>query len=67
MHNGVLLTLEEVIDYYDRGGTGAEGQDPRVSPLQLKSEEKRALLALLRSFTGDNITALAQEAAVAID
>ena len=65
MHNGVLLTLEDVIDYYDRGGTGAEGQDPRISPLHLKPEEKRALLALLRSFTGDNVAILAQEAAVA--
>jgi len=65
MHNGVLLTLEEVIDYYDRGGTGAEGQDPRIAPLQLKPEEKQALLALLRSLTGDNVAALAQEAAIA--
>jgi cytochrome c peroxidase len=67
MHNGVLLTLEEVIDYYDRGGTGAEGQDPRVSPLHLKPEEKRALLALLQSFTGDNVAVLAQESAGAVD
>ena len=35
MHNGGYCSrFEEVIDYYDRGGTGAEGQDPRVSPLQ---------------------------------
>jgi cytochrome c peroxidase len=61
MHNGALLTLEEVIDYYDRGGTGAEGQDPRISPLHLKPEEKRAVLALLRSFTGSNIDLLSQE------
>lgn len=61
MHNGALLTLGEVIDYYDRGGTGAEGQDPRISPLHLTPEEKRALLALLRSFTGDNVEDLAQE------
>ncbi len=60
MHNGALLTLEEVIDYYDRGGTGAEGQDPRISPLHLTSEEKKALLAFLRSLTGDNVKVLAQ-------
>jgi cytochrome c peroxidase len=65
MHSGVLLTLEEVIDYYDRGGTGAEGQDPRISPLHLKPEEKQALLALLRSLTGDNVSELAQEAFLA--
>ncbi len=67
MHNGVLLTLEDVIDYYDRGGTSADGQDPRVSPLHLTPEEKQALLALLRSFTGDNVTVLAKEGDVAKD
>ncbi|MCS6924847.1 MAG: methylamine utilization protein MauG [Candidatus Binatia bacterium] len=61
MHNGVLLTLDEVIDYYDRGGTGAEGQDPRIAPLGLTPEEKRALVAFLHSLTGDNVTTLAQE------
>jgi cytochrome c peroxidase len=61
MHNGALLTLEEVIDYYDRGGTGADGQDPRISPLNLSSQEKQALLALLHSLTGDNVKALAKE------
>jgi len=61
MHNGTLLTLEEVIEYYDRGGTGSEGQDPRVSPLHLTSEEKRALLAFLRSLTGDNVDVLARQ------
>ncbi len=53
MHHGALLTLEEVIDYYDRGGTGADGQDPRVSPLHLSAQEKQGLLAFLRSLTGD--------------
>jgi cytochrome c peroxidase len=61
MHNGVLLTLEEVIDYYDRGGTGAEGQDARITPLHLTPEEKRALLAFLRSLTGDNVDMLVKE------
>ena len=61
MHNGALLTLEEVIDYYDRGGTGSEGQDPKVSPLHLTREEKRALFAFLHSLTGDNVQALAAE------
>jgi len=61
MHNGALLTLEEVIDYYDRGGTKSDGQDPKVSPLGLTQQEKRALLAFLRSLTGDNVEALAKE------
>ena len=61
MHNGILLSLEEVIAYYDRGGTGIEGQDERISPLQLTSTERQALLAFLHSLTGDNVDELAQE------
>ncbi len=61
MHNGVLLTLQEVIEYYDRGGTGVEGQDPRIAPLRLTPDERRALLAFLHSLTGDNVAALAKE------
>jgi cytochrome c peroxidase len=63
MHNGALLTLEEVIDYYDRGGTGHEGQDPKIAPLGLTREEKHALVAFLRSLTGDNVEVLAKEEA----
>jgi len=62
MHNGVLLTLAEVVEYYDRGGTGAEGQDARITRLRLTPEEQRALLAFLRSLTGDNVDTLAKEA-----
>lgn len=62
MHNGVLLTLEEVVEYYDRGGTRAEGQDARITRLRLTPEEQRALLAFLRSLTGDNVDTLAKEA-----
>jgi cytochrome c peroxidase len=61
MHNGVLLTLEEVIDYYDHGGTRVEGQDARIMPLHLLPVEKRALLAFLHSLTGDNVNILARE------
>ena len=64
MHNGALLTLEAVIDYYDQGGTQSEGQDPKVSPLHLTQDEKRALLAFLSSLTGDNVQLLAKESSL---
>ena len=52
MHNGVLDTLEDVIEFYNRGG----GQDdpltpPTLQPLGLTSEEKQALLAFLDSLS----------------
>ena len=34
----------------------------RAQPLHLTPEEKRALLAFLRSLTGDNVDSLAKEA-----
>ena len=61
MHNGVLLTLEAVIDYYDRGGSDGPGQDARITPLHLTAVEKDALLAFLHSLTGDNVEQLAEE------
>lgn len=61
MHNGVLLTLEAVIDYYDRGGSRGPGQDARIAPLHLTAEDKDALLAFLHSLTGDNVERLAKE------
>ena len=61
MHNGVLLTLAEVVNYYDQGGTEAEGQDPKIQPLELTMREKQALIDFLKSLTGDNIQTLARE------
>lgn len=53
MHNGVLNTLEEVIDFFDRGG----GQGNRVlKPLGLSVDEKRYLRTfLIEALTGDAI------------
>jgi cytochrome c peroxidase len=52
MHNGVFGTLDEVIEFYDRGG-GGRGTDLR--PLGLTAEEKKALVAFLLSLSGDEI------------
>lgn len=53
MHNGMLATLEDVIDFYDRGG-GAGGT-AGLEPLSLSGEEKAALIAFLESLSGDEI------------
>ena len=52
MHDGSLATLEDVIDYYDRGGRPNPHLDPEIRPLQLTSEEKRSVAAFLRSLSG---------------
>ncbi len=63
MHNGYFYTLEEVIDFYDRGGVDEEGnstsfpenKSPLIKPLGLSDEEKEDLLAFLEAFSGDEI------------
>jgi len=54
MHNGIFFTLEEVIDFYDRGGgIDAFGtKSPLLKPLGLTKEEKAALRAFLESLSG---------------
>ncbi len=64
MHNGALATLEDVVDFYDRGGVTADGRTtgfPKtkselIKPLGLNKEEKADLLAFLDAFSGEKIT-----------
>ena len=53
MHDGSLGSLEEVIEYYDRGGNRHSHIDPELRPLGLTAAEKRGLVAFLRSLSGD--------------
>lgn len=53
MHDGSMLTLEEIIEFYDQGGGKSPHRDPRLKPLSLSPQEKKDLLAFLRSLTGD--------------
>jgi cytochrome c peroxidase len=56
MHNGLYPTLEEVIDFYDKGGgvgLGIAMEQQTLSPdkLQLTPEEKTALVAFLKGLS----------------
>ncbi|MGQ0683877.1 cytochrome-c peroxidase [Bradyrhizobium sp.] len=53
MHNGVFATLEEVVEFYDRGGGQSQNKPATLKPLNLTAEEKQALVAFLQSLTGD--------------
>ena len=53
MHDGSLGSLEEVIEYYDRGGNRHSQIDPEVRALHLSAQEQRGLIAFLRSLSGD--------------
>jgi cytochrome c peroxidase len=52
MHDGSLATLEDVIEFYSKGGRPNPDLDPEIRPRNFTAEEKRALLAFLRSLSG---------------
>jgi cytochrome c peroxidase len=52
MHDGSLATLDDVIDFYDKGGRASPQLDPEIRPLHLSAEEKAALKAFLASLDG---------------
>ena len=51
MHNGTLATLDDVIDFYDKGG----GAGSELKALNLSASEKKALKAFLLSLSGDQV------------
>ncbi|MFP7300044.1 cytochrome-c peroxidase [Neobacillus niacini] len=57
MRDGSLATLEEVIDYYDRGGDDHPNKSffmqKFMSPLGLSDQEKADLLAFLKTLGGE--------------
>lgn len=58
MHNGRLATLEEVVDFYNRGGeeAGFSGtKDPLMKPLNLTAGEVSDLVEFLKSLTGEPV------------
>lgn len=56
MHDGSLATLEEVIAFYDRGGSPNPYLDKEIKSLNLTVEEKADLLEFLKSLTGPIIS-----------
>ncbi len=55
MHNGMMTTLEAVVDFYNSGGGEAKNKDSRIKPLGLSTGEKSALVAFLNSLSGDDL------------
>ena len=60
MHDGALATLEDVIEFYDRGGgdeetIAEENLDSELFPLGLSDGEKADLLAFMHALTDSTI------------
>lgn len=55
MHNGMLPTLEAVVEFYNRGGGNVDDRDPLLKPLNLSAGEQAALVAFLESLSGSDL------------
>jgi cytochrome c peroxidase len=52
-HDGRFKTLEEVVNFYNKGGVKNPHQDPLIIPLDLTDEEKGDLVAFLHTLNGE--------------
>src|SRR5260370_2431702 len=53
MHDGSLKTLEDVVEYYDKGGTPNRNLDQRIKSLHLTDQDKKDLVAFLNALSGE--------------
>ena len=51
MHDGRFKTLDEVLNHYISGGHAAENLNPNVRPLHLNAQDRKDLMAFLRTLT----------------
>ena len=58
-HNGGMLSLEQVVEFYNRGGDFANfnmnNLDLDITPLNLTAEEKAALVVFLKAMTDERV------------
>jgi cytochrome c peroxidase len=52
MHDGSQKTLEEVVEWYDKGGHPNAWLDEKIKALNLTAQEKADLVAFMRALTG---------------
>ncbi len=53
MHDGSEKTLEDVVEFYNKGGNKNPQLDEKIKPLNLTKEEKANLVAFLKSLNGE--------------
>lgn len=51
LHDGTAKTLEEVIEFYDQGGTPNPNLSKEIRPLHLTAQEKEDLLEFMKSLS----------------
>jgi cytochrome c peroxidase len=53
MHDGSQRTLEEVVEWYNKGGHPNPWLDEKVKPLKLSEQDKKDLVAFMNACTGE--------------
>ena len=53
MHDGSQKTLEEVVEWYNKGGHPNPHLSDKIKPLNLTAQEKQDLVAFMESLTGE--------------
>jgi cytochrome c peroxidase len=53
MHDGSLKSLEEVVEYYNKGGIRNRNLDPNMKMLHMNESEKAALVSFLLALSGE--------------
>lgn len=53
MHDGSLATLEDVVEFYDKGGIPNKNLDERIKPLRLSEQNKKDLVEFLKALSGE--------------
>jgi cytochrome c peroxidase len=53
MHDGSLKTLDEVVEFYNKGGVPNKNLDANIKPLHLSDQEKGDLVAFLKALSGE--------------
>ena len=55
MHDGRFNTLEEVVDFYDKGGIVNKNLDEKIKKLNLSPEDKKDLVEFLKALEGTSL------------
>lgn len=53
MHDGSLQTLDDVVEFYDKGGIANPNLDEKLKPLHLAVDEKHALVEFMKALNGE--------------
>jgi len=56
MHNGMMATLGDVVEFYNQGGGQDSNKSSLLKPLRLTDSEKADLVAYLEALSGDALT-----------